>query len=275
MSQVRSCRATRDQGSGPGLAVVGRPASSLRVLRWPSHSSRIRVERAATRGVAGPGARCPAAAGGAGAGLPGRPEPAGPSITKGWVSASGIKKQYMQFMKGQVPRVESDIPQFGQVYISWPLWPVPCSTSFRPGLVHFYAPCHVATCLPVGDPALRLFMLSARLPVRVSLPSSESQRFLSHLSQARRPSDGVVVRVAGSSVPCCLSCGGAACPGRAWPRYGRFVLVMWSVTRVRVPGPPVSGSRRGRQSQVHSFRVALASPARWRPPSAGLSVLSR
>ena len=72
-----------------------------------------------------------------------------------------------------------------------------------------------------------------------------------------------LVRVAGTSAPCCLSRRGTACPGRA--RYFQWCS--------RVRGPPVSGScrRRSRQSEVRgrlSFRVTESPRSRISGPLA-------
>ena len=66
---VRSCRASRDRVGPNG------PAGSAVADRRPSYPYRFRLERAASRGATGLGARCPAAAGAA----PGRVCTAGPS----------------------------------------------------------------------------------------------------------------------------------------------------------------------------------------------------
>ena len=165
-SHVRSCRATRDR-VGPSAA--GRPRRGgppAVIMISESHPS----GESGNTGRRRPGGSLPGCCRrGAGAGLCCRPEPAGPSITKGRVGVGSKNKIYAIHERVKVPGVESDIRRFGQVYIPWSLWPEH-STSFTPGLVHFYASCHVATCL--FDPALRLFMLSAQLPV--TLPSSKS-----------------------------------------------------------------------------------------------------
>ena len=110
-------------GSGPtrpaGLAVAG---------RRPSYPSRIRVERAATRGAAGRGARCPAAAGAA----PGQVCAAGPSRPVRASPRAGGWDQKKWAMKGALTILKPEMSWFGQVYIPWPLWPVH-STSFTPG----------------------------------------------------------------------------------------------------------------------------------------------
>ena len=84
-------------GSAPtrpaGLAVAGRRSSN---------PSRIRVERAVTRGPAGRGARCPAAAGSAQPARAGRSEPKG-----GWV---GSKE--MCYGRADVRRFEPDMSRF-------------------------------------------------------------------------------------------------------------------------------------------------------------------
>ena len=105
----------------------------------------------------------------------------------------------------------------------------------------------------------------------VSLPSSESQRFLSRLSQARRPSDGPIRR-----------CG----PSRRL--VGPVLLELWwrslsgprLAARVRPlrtsdvigdsgPSPGPACQRLASGSSVSSSlvqsRLVLASPARWRP----------
>ena len=110
-------------GSGPtrpaGLAVAG---------RRPSYPSRVRVERAATRGAAGRGARCPSAAGAA----PGQVCAAGPSRPVRASLRAGGWDQKKCAMKGAHTILKPEMSWFGQVYIPWLLWPVH-STSFTPG----------------------------------------------------------------------------------------------------------------------------------------------
>ena len=110
-------------GSGPT-----RPAGRAVAGRRPSYPSRIRVERAATRGAAGRGARCPSAAGAA----PGQVCAAGPSRPVRASLRAGGWDQKKCAMKGAHTILKPEMSWFGQVYIPWLLWPVH-STSFTPG----------------------------------------------------------------------------------------------------------------------------------------------
>ena len=140
-------------------------------------------------------------------------------------------------------------------------------TDFAPRLVHFYSPCHVATCLfDPGDSArCRPGCRSRSRRPSVLSWSSESG------PTAARCVRVAVVQVTGTLAACCLRRGGAACPAR----YGHFDQVVW-------PGRGPACQRlasAGESSVSNSWsprvpsRPVLSSSARW--PSVGRLVTAR
>ena len=113
-----------------------------------------------------------------------------------------------------------------------------------------YGPRHVTTCL--FDPALRLFMLSALLPVSTRHPSHESafsvvrvrpdSRPMRRHCPSRRPVGPVTVMFESRSCPGPRS----TCPGAA---YWTVIAPKWCSW---VADPPVSNSRRGRDVSFKS-----------------------
>ena len=157
-------------------------------------------------------------------------------------------------MKGARTILKPEMSWFGQVYIPWPLWPVH-STSFTPGLVHFYTPCHVATRdLPLRSSAATLHVVG---PI-AGLAAVVRVRFLGRPSRPQRPS--------GTS-------SWSESPAR-WPRVARVVAAQpvrpRTVRPLRPSGPAGSRARlsaariAGRRRHRARVRVASHSDS---PPS--------
>ena len=114
----RTCVRVGPPATGSGKT---RPAGLAVAGHLPSYQTCIRVERAATLGAAGRGARCPAAA-----------APAPGQVCVRALPRAGGWDQKKWAMKGALTILKPEMSCFGQVYIPWPLWPVH-STSFTPG----------------------------------------------------------------------------------------------------------------------------------------------
>ena len=195
---------------------------------------------------------------GAGAGLRGRPEPAGPSITEGgWVGSKEIRSSG----NGRYSLLKPEMSWFGQDYIPWLLWPVH-STSFTPWFVHFYTPCHVATRdLPLRSSAATLHIvgpnagLAAVVRVRfVGRPSRPSGRPVRHRGPSRQHVGPVLLGSWRRSLSCRAQC-------------GRSVLVVPpgpgpACQRLASPGGGVIGLGFVSPLIPIRLRVVLALPAR-------------